>query len=396
MKLTKRTSIAPLVIGGALLVVTTIGAATIRGTARDDILRGGPTADRLAGKGGNDRLYGAAGNDFLAGGPGNDLLVGGPGVDTLSCGAGTDTARGDARDEIVAGCEVVKGVPLPPPPTPPPYVGPVTPGSYQGRTETGSPVFLTVRPDRTFTGWLVVDDLPNDCGYFPGGDWFVDTTFRVGDGGAFDARRSWGAPGGSELILPYERGTLSHLEGRIAGRFDTATSLGGTVAMRYELEEREGSDLVHLYCASGPITWAATLSPPEVAPITPGSYEGRTANGDPVSLTVRSDRTFSGWRVVADLRDELTCNYSPWGDWFLDASFGIGEDGGFDARRSWDGSIPYAYGALTHWDGRILGRFDTATSVSGSIRMSYTLEDEGVGRLLCATQYLRWSATLRP
>jgi hypothetical protein len=90
------------------------------------------------------------------------------------------------------------------------------------------------------------------------------------------------------------------------------------------------------------------------------------------------------------------CGYYPGGEWLVDATVGIRDDGTIDAQPSWDGSIAaYEGGQLTHWDGRIAGRFDTAT-VSGTIVMTYTLEDQGVGSLPCSAQYLTWSATLRP
>jgi hypothetical protein len=412
MNFTKRTTIVPLAIGATLLAAATMGAATITGTADNDTLRGGAAADTLSGKGGNDELYGAAGNDVLSGGPGRDLLVGGPGADRLSCGAGRDTARGDRRDRIGPDCEVVKGVrptelpppfePPPPPPSeppapppPPPYVGPVTSGSYQGQTENGNPVFLTVRPDRTFTGWLVVDDLPTDCGFYPGGDWFVDTTFSIGEDGAFDARRSGGSEHGRGFWnILFERGQVVDWEFRIAGRFDTATSLGGTVVMNYELEQ-PWANPAHLFCSSGPTTWSATLRPPPAAPVTPGSYQGQTENGNPVFLTVGSDRTVTGWLLVDDLPNNCF-GYSPGGEWFIDAAFSIRDDGTFDGHPSWDGSIiAYEGGELTHREGRLAGRFDTPTSVSGTIVMNYTLEDQTVGRLPCSTRYMTWSATLR-
>ena len=413
MKLIKRTSV---VIATTLLAAATTGAATITGTPGNDTLRGGAAADRLTGRGGNDKLYGAGGNDVLNGGPGKDLLVGGRGADRLSCGAGRDMARGDARDKIAADCEVVKGVPtpqpppatpsplpplpprdlLPPlPPPPPPYAGSVTPGSYQGRTENGNPVFLTVGSDRTFTGWLVVDDLPNDCGYFPGGDWFVDATFSIGDDGAFDARRSGGSEHGRGFWnILFEWGAVVDWEFRIAGGFETATSASGAIAMGYELERREGLGIAHVFCSSGPIRWSATLRAPPVAPVTPGSYHGEARTGNPVFLTVRSDRTFTGWLVVDDLPTNCS-GYFPGGAWFVDTMFSIRDDGTFDAQRSWDGSIPaYEGGELTHWEGRIAGRFHTPASASGTIVMNYTIEDRELGELPCSTRYMTWSATL--
>jgi RTX calcium-binding nonapeptide repeat (4 copies) len=253
----KRQLAIPAVVGTALLLAATVGAATIAGTARDDKLRGGAAADRINGKAGNDKLYGLGGNDVLTGGAGNDLLVGGPGADRLSCGAGRDTARGDASDNVAQDCEVVSGVPAPKPPAPPPQppppppVSPVTPGQYQGQTQNGNFVFLTVRPDRSFTG-MRVNDLPAACdrgGYLPGGEDFGDSVFRIRDDGSFEAQGSWD---GSTVNGDIE---FTHWDGRVAGRFDTATSVSGTIVMNYGLKY-QGSPL---RCGSGEVRWTATL-----------------------------------------------------------------------------------------------------------------------------------------
>jgi len=257
---TKRSTLAASLACFALLIVTaTVGAATIKGTAGNDTLRGGATADRLDGKGGNDKLYGAAGNDVLVGGAGNDLLVGGPGADRLTCGAGRDTVRGDAQDRAGADCELVKGItppappppPPPPPPPSPPPVAPVTPGSYQGQTQNGNFVFLTVSADRTFTG-LRVNDLPAPCdggGSLSGGEDFGDSRFQVRDDGTFEAQGTWD---GSIVQGDVE---FVHWDGRIAGRFDNATTVSGTIVMNYGLKY-QGSTL---RCSSGEIRWTATL-----------------------------------------------------------------------------------------------------------------------------------------
>jgi hypothetical protein len=259
MKLTKRTGIVPLVVGAALLTAATVGAATITGTAGNDTLRGSAAADRLTGKGGNDKLYGAAGNDVLAGGAGNDLLVGGPGADRLACGAGADTARGDAQDKIAGDCEVVKGIPAQPQPAPPPAppapppVSPVTPGQYQGQTQNGNFVFLTVLADRSFTG-MRVNDLPAQCdagGYLPGGEDFGSSIFRIRDDGSFAAEGGWD---GSVVSGDLE---FTHWDGRVAGRFETATSVTGTILMNYGFKY-QGQPI---RCASGEIRWSATLRP---------------------------------------------------------------------------------------------------------------------------------------
>jgi len=50
---------------------------------------------------------------------------------------------------------------------------------------------------------------------------------------------------------------------------------------------------------------------------------------------------------------------------------------------------------FTHWDGRISGRFDTATSVSGTIVMNYGLKYQGTA-LRCSSGEIRGTAALRP
>jgi len=260
MNVKKRSTIAASILCLAVPIATaTVGAATIGGTAGNDTLRGGAKADRLEGKGGNDKLFGGAGNDVLLGGAGNDLLVGGPGADKLTCGTGQDTARGDALDRIGADCEVVKGVPTtqPPPATPPPSapppppVTPITPGSYKGATQNGNFVFFTITPARTLTAYRV-NDLPEPCNgglYLTGGENFGSSTFTIGDDGTFDADGVWN---GSEVQGDAE---WTHWDGRIAGKFDTPTSMTGTIIMNNELNYKG----THYACSSGEIKWSATL-----------------------------------------------------------------------------------------------------------------------------------------
>jgi hypothetical protein len=138
-----------------LVVVGTVGAATISGTAGKDTLRGTARADKLYGRGGNDKLYGKGGNDLLVGGAGADLLVGGPGADTLSCGAGKDIASADSKDKVRKDCEVVRGLPAEPAPNPTPTPTPTPtpappkplPGIYCGNTVQGPPLCVTTSSD---------------------------------------------------------------------------------------------------------------------------------------------------------------------------------------------------------------------------------------------------------
>jgi lysophospholipase L1-like esterase len=95
-------AITAMVMAGVALAVTIVG------TPKDETLKGSTHADKIYGKGGNDRLYGFGGND---------LLVGGAGADLLACGRGRDVAVADKHDKL-KGCEVVKGVPKPPPSAP--------------------------------------------------------------------------------------------------------------------------------------------------------------------------------------------------------------------------------------------------------------------------------------
>ncbi len=262
--------IAFLVCAALAIGVGAVGAGNITGTAGADKLRGTAGNDRLNGRAGNDKLYGLAGNDVLVGGPGNDLLVGGPGADRMVCGPGRDVVNGDAKDKAAKDCEVVKGIrpaasppppsPAPPPPPPPPPAPPppptqtpVTAGSYQGQTQNGNFVFLTVSANRTFTG-LRVNDLPAPCeggGTLTGGSDFGDSTFTITDAATFDESGNWD---GSMVQGDIE---WTHWDGRVTGRFDTATTVTGTIVMNYGLKYKG----TPLRCSSGEIRWSAALRP---------------------------------------------------------------------------------------------------------------------------------------
>ena len=135
-------------------------------------------------------------------------------------------------------------------------------------------------------------------------------------------------------------------------------------------------------------------SPPAVTPITPGSYQGATQNGNFVFLTVSAQRTFTGMRIN-DLPAQCGGGgYLPGGEDFGDSVFPIKPDGTFEAEGSWDGSIVNGDLEFTHWDGRVAGRFDTATSVTGTIVMNYGIKYQGT-TLQCSSGQISWSATLR-
>ena len=108
-----------------------------------------------------------------------------------------------------------------------------------------------------------------------------------------------------------------------------------------------------------------------------------------------ADRTFTGLRVN-DLPAECDGGgYLPGGEDFGDSRFPIRDDGTFEAEGTWDGSVVSGDVEFTHWDGRVAGRFDTATSVSGTIVMNYGLKYQGTA-LRCSSGEIRWTAMLRP
>ena len=131
------------------------------------------------------------------------------------------------------------------------------------------------------------------------------------------------------------------------------------------------------------------------SPVTAGSYQGQTQNGNFVFLTVyrqshvhglqdqrppgavRRRRQPHGWRGLRRQR--------------------VPDQGRRDVRAvgNWDGSEVSGDIEFTHWDGRVAGRFDTATTVSGTIVMNYGFKYQG-SPIRCSSGEIRWTATLRP
>ena len=112
-------------------------------------------------------------------------------------------------------------------------------------------------------------------------------------------------------------------------------------------------------------------------------------------LTVSGNRTFTGLRVN-DLPAQCNGGLSlTGGDDFGDSTFTVRDDGTFDAAGNWDGSSVQGDVEWTHWDGRIAGRFDTATSISGTIVMNYGLKYQGTA-YQCSSGEIRWTASLQP
>jgi uncharacterized repeat protein (TIGR01451 family) len=70
-----------------------------------DYVGAGSAADRVFGGAGSDRLVGRGGPDTLKGGPGGDRLKGGRGADRLRGGPGFDRCRGGAGADSIRSCE---------------------------------------------------------------------------------------------------------------------------------------------------------------------------------------------------------------------------------------------------------------------------------------------------
>lgn len=132
--------------------------------------------------------------------------------------------------------------------------------------------------------------------------------------------------------------------------------------------------------------------PPTQAPVTAGSYQGQTQNGNYVFFTLTSSRAITGFRVN-DLPDPCQPGGTlSGGEDFGDSTFPVGDDGTFDAAGKWDGSQVYGDIELTHWDGRITGRFDTATTANGTILMDYEFNYQGT-HYTCSSGSITWSVT---
>ena len=129
-----------------------------------------------------------------------------------------------------------------------------------------------------------------------------------------------------------------------------------------------------------------------MAPVTAGQYQGQTQNGNFVYFTVGSDRSITSFRVN-DLPDPCQPGGTlTGGEDFGKSTFYVGNDGTFAAQGTWDGSQVNGDFELTHWDGKISGRFDTATNVSGSILMDYQFNYQGT-HYTCSSGTISWSAT---
>jgi Calx-beta domain/RTX calcium-binding nonapeptide repeat (4 copies) len=344
------------VVVGALatIVVASAAASNIQGSAKPETLRGTAKADKLYGKGGNDKLFGLGGADYLNGGPGNDVLTGGPGADVLVCGPGKDTAAADAGDKIAADCETVTGLPKP---------ALSVAGASMPEGNSGSSAL-------TFTVTLA-KATPQKVG----------VTYATADGTAA-AGSDYTASSGSLTFAPGEASkTIS-----VAVIGDTTREPDETFSVALSAPTN---------AVLGTASATGTIANDDVAvPITPGSYKGATQDGNYVFFTVTPNRTVTGFRI-----NDLTNTCSGGGeitggvDW-SDSTFPIREDGSFQAEGSWSGSQVSGDTEWTGWSANVGGRFDSPTSMTGTVIENNELNYKGT-HYSCSSGQKAWSAKLQ-
>ncbi|HEX6667281.1 MAG TPA: hypothetical protein VF081_11870 [Solirubrobacterales bacterium] len=92
-------------LGGADVVRSLTGDDLVCAGAGSDTVDGGPGADRVFVEPGRDRVIGGRGRDDIRGDAGRDVLMGNRGPDRLRGGAGRDQCNGGPGKDSVRGCE---------------------------------------------------------------------------------------------------------------------------------------------------------------------------------------------------------------------------------------------------------------------------------------------------
>lgn len=87
-------------------------AATVTGTAGDDVLDGTGGPDVIVGFGGDDTIRSGAGRDLICAGSGDDLVVAGSAADRVFAGSGRDLVRGRGGPDLIKagrGADLLRG-----------------------------------------------------------------------------------------------------------------------------------------------------------------------------------------------------------------------------------------------------------------------------------------------
>lgn len=362
-----RTRIVIVGLAGALLVgVGSSLAATIVGTARDDVLRGTPNPDKLYGRAGNDRL-GFGGNDVLFGGAGADRLVGGVGADNLVCGAGRDIAWADARDKVAKDCEIVKA--LKPPTQPPPVAG-----TYCGSTSQGMPLCFEVAVGNTSAERVIGRiqfSVQADCEPIRQ----LERSFEV------QTARAVVKSDGSFVAPAFVTGFASTLE----GTFDTSLpSAVGSLRVRFTEEE----DGVGYECDSGVVSWTASTPPPSAAAQL-GTFCGLSDQGLALCFDVAGTfKTVTNLKIL--VRTECTPAATLGVSSTIPAMYAIGENGQFSFRRRGFGATPDG-GSFTV-EHAMVGAFDASgTTATGTLAAHLTYEAGDGVHFECDSQTFSWN-----
>lgn len=128
--------------------------------------------------------------------------------------------------------------------------------------------------------------------------------------------------------------------------------------------------------------------------VAPGNYQGATANGDYVFLTVLANRTVTGFRV-----NNVTEDCSPGAtlsgaiDWTSN-TWSIASNASFEAAGSWSGSNVQGDIEHTKWSAKVTGVFN-GNSVTGKLSITDELNYRGA-HYVCSVVDKPWSATLKP
>jgi hypothetical protein len=153
------------------------------------------------------------------------------------------------------------------------------------------------------------------------------------------------------------------------------------------------SNPVNASIAQGTAT--ATIANDDTAvPVTPGSYQGATQNGNFVFFTLTANRTITGFRV-----NDLPGSCEGGGRIIGGIDFGndvfpVNADGRLSAERTWSGSNKQGDTEWTYFYAKIAGFFDNPTTVSGTILEKDELNYKGT-HYRCTSGEIRWSATRR-
>jgi hypothetical protein len=210
----------------------------------------------------------------------------------------------------------------------------------------------------------------------------VKVDYATADGTA-TAGSDYTAAGGTLMFRPGEREKTIPIS--VVG--DTSIEANETFTVTL-------SNPVNASIARGTAT--ATIANDDTAvPVTAGSYQGATQNGNFVFFTLTASRTITGFRVndLPEACDPGSLRIFGAID-FGNSAFSVSPDGRISAEGTWSGSNKQGDAEWTNWYASITGFFDNPTTVSGTIVEKDELNYKGT-HYRCSSGEIRWSATRR-